>query len=56
MINKELVIQKLEILEGNLKALAFFAQQGADIQAYNDMLEKSNNLVDDLKSLVERQN
>jgi hypothetical protein len=51
---KELILQKLDILEGKQKQLAQLAQQGTDIREYHKVLEESVNLIEEIKSLVER--
>jgi len=51
---KELVLQKLDILEGKQKTLAQLAQQGNDIQAYHQVLNESIQLIEEIRSLVER--
>ncbi len=51
---KELVLQKLDILDGKQRQLAQLAQQGNDIKTYMTVLEESHNLIEEIKSLVER--
>jgi len=53
---QELILNKLEILEGKLKTMIQLAQQGNDIQAYHHVIEESQNLIDDIKSFVSREN
>lgn len=53
---KELIINKIELLDGKLKTLNFLAQQGQDIQAYNNVLEQTSQLLEEIKSLIEKEN
>jgi hypothetical protein len=53
---KDLVLQKLDILEGKQRTLAQLAQQGTDIQVYHQVLNESLQLIDEIKSLVDREN
>lgn len=52
---QELVINKLDILDGKLKTLLQLAQHGQDIQAYNNAVEEAHSLVEEIKSYIERE-
>lgn len=52
---KELILQKLDILEGKQRTLIQLAQQGNDIKAYQQVVEESHILIDEIKSLVDRE-
>ena len=52
---QELIINKLEILDGKLRVLRQLAQQGSDIEAYSQTLEEAHQLVDETKSLIEKE-
>ena len=53
---KELILQKLDILEGKQRTLEQLAQQGNDINAYRQVLTESHQLIEEIKSLVDREN
>lgn len=53
---KELILQKLDILEGKQRTLAQLAQQGNNINEYHQVLNESHQLIDEIKSLVDREN
>ena len=53
---KELILQKLDILEGKQRTLAQLAQQGVDIKHYTQVLSESHQLIDEIKSLVDKEN
>lgn len=52
---QELIINKLENLDGKLRVLSQLSKQGADLEAYSKTLEESHQLIEEIQSLVERE-
>lgn len=55
MRNKDLIQTKLEQIEGKLESLRFVATEGKDIAAYYTLLNETKDLLDFVKSAVDRE-
>lgn len=55
MKNRELVIRRLEQLEGSFKTLNFYVTRGEDINLFLSEIRKSEDTISDLKSIIERE-
>ena len=54
MRNKELVDKRFSQIEGKIKTLKFLISRQSPVQQFKDELNQLEEIVDDLKSLVER--
>jgi hypothetical protein len=55
MRNKELVLRRIQTIQGRLKQLEFVINRGSSEERTN-ALKELNNLIDDLQSIIEREN
>ena len=55
MRNKELALRRLETIQGRLKQLDFIIHRGSSEERVN-ALKELNELMDDLQSIIEREN
>ena len=55
MRNKDLMITKIEQLEGKLEILRFLATRGEEINEYLKNIDHSKYLLEEIKSSIERE-
>ena len=55
MRNRDLIINKIENIEGFLKALRGIVQRQEPISSYINFLDKSEETLSDVKSIIERE-
>lgn len=55
MNNKDLVINKIEMIEGFLKTLRFCVERGEPLEKYYDFLNRTEFTLDEVKSMIERE-
>lgn len=55
MRNRDLATQKLEILEGRLRVLRNMVVSGSPIEEYINYLSSAEELVSELKSMIDRE-
>lgn len=55
MRNRNLIINKIEHIEGFLKALRGIVQRQEPISSYLDFLNKSEDTLSEVKSMIERE-
>jgi hypothetical protein len=55
MRNKELVLRRIQTIQGRLKTLNFIINRGSSEERVN-ALKELQSLMDDLQSIVEREN
>jgi hypothetical protein len=55
-VKKDILIDKMEKLEAKLKTLEFLVTRSAPLSEYMTTLSQTTDLVEDLKSIIEREN
>jgi DNA-binding FrmR family transcriptional regulator len=55
MRNRELTIKRVEQIEGKLKTLQFMVQRGGNITDFIQEIKKTEDILSDLKSIIERE-
>jgi hypothetical protein len=55
MRNRDLIVNKIENIEGFLKTLRRIVLRNEPIEAYLNFLEKSEITLDEVKSMIERE-
>lgn len=55
-VKKDILIDKIEKLEAKLKTLEFLVTRSAPLAEYMTTLQQTTELVEDLKSIIEREN
>jgi hypothetical protein len=55
-VKKDILIDKMEKLEAKLKTLEFLVTRSAPLAEYMTTLSQTTELVEDLKSIIEREN
>lgn len=55
MRNRDLVIKRIEQIESKLETLRFLVSRGGDAQNFYDEIEKTKDVLGELKSMIERE-
>ena len=55
-VKKDILIDKMEKLEAKLKTLEFLVTRSAPLAEYMITLQQTTELVEDVKSIIEREN
>lgn len=55
MRNRELLNLRIERLEGKLKVLKYMVNRGEDVKKFQKELENSEEILSEIKSMVERE-
>jgi uncharacterized protein YfkK (UPF0435 family) len=55
MKNREIVVRKIENIEGKLKQLRFHIQRSSTLEEYLDTLTKTEEDLYDLKTIIDRE-
>lgn len=55
MRNRDLVIKRIEQTESKLETLRFLVSRGGDAQNFYDEIEKTKDILGELKSMIERE-
>lgn len=55
MRNRDLVIKRIEQIESKLETLRFLVSRGGDAQNFYNEIEKTKDVLSELKSMIERE-
>lgn len=55
MRNRDLIINKMEMMEGFIKTLRFCVERNEPIEKYYDFLNRTEFTLDEVKSMIERE-
>lgn len=55
MRNRELLINKIELMEGYFKTLKHLTSSGGTLEQYLDFLSRSEDRLEEIKSMIERE-
>lgn len=55
MRNRELLINKIELMEGYFKTLKHLTGSGGTLEQYLDFLSRSEDRLEEIKSMIERE-